>query len=62
MDILCDVVTILPGKYCVKTFYWNDDKNPVPYINHARGSSAVYILIYKLRVDWAYNQKVKDEK
>ena len=45
--------------YCEKTFYCDHDKITVCDINHARGSSITYVVIYKLLVEWVYNQNTE---
>ena len=50
-----------PVYCCKKTFYCNDVKITVSGINHAL-SSTKYIMIYKLCVEWVYNQNTEDGK
>ena len=45
-----------------RAFYCNDDKIAVCDMNHTRGSSTSYIILYKMRVEWVYNQNIEDGK
>ena len=47
---------------CEKTIYRNDDKIIVCDINHTRGLSTTYVTIYKLLVEWVYNQNTEYSK
>ena len=43
---------------CEKTFSCNDDKITVCDINHSRGSSTTYVMIYKLLVEWVFITRI----
>ena len=63
-----DVFSMHHGHYTASVYcfekkkYCNDNKITVCDINYAWGSSTTYIMIYKLLVEWVYNQNTEGGK